>query len=113
MRLGIGAYLTARSVIRRASEDPELSWAADLAAMVQVSIAAYAIAGLFLNLATFDLYYHLLAIVVIASSLVRQAAASGSRLSLSTKRRRSSDRPMPALDGAAAPAAPRMKTVTE
>jgi probable O-glycosylation ligase (exosortase A-associated) len=74
LALGLGAYLTARSVIRRASEDPELSWAADLAAMVQVSIAAYAIAGLFLNLATFDLYYHLLAIVVIASSLVRKAA---------------------------------------
>ena len=101
LALGIGAYLTARSVIRRASEDPELSWAADLAAMVQVSIAAYAIAGLFLNLATFDLYYHLIAIVVIASSLVRKAAASeivGCRSS--TERRRSSDRPMPAPDGA-------------
>ena len=45
--------------------------------MVQVSIAAYAIAGLFLNLATFDLYYHLIAIVVIASALVRQGVASG------------------------------------
>jgi probable O-glycosylation ligase (exosortase A-associated) len=72
LALGLGAYLTARSVIRRASEDQELSWAADLAAMVQVSIAAYAIAGLFLNLATFDLYYHLIAIVVIASALVRR-----------------------------------------
>lgn len=74
--LGLGAYLTARSVIRRAREDQELSWAADLAAMVQVSIAAYAVAGLFLNLATFDLYYHLIAIVVIASALVRQGVAS-------------------------------------
>jgi ABC-type branched-subunit amino acid transport system permease subunit len=76
LALGLGAYVTARSVIRRASEDPELSWTADLAAMVQVSIGAYAIAGLFLNLATFDLYYHLLAIVVIASALVRKAAPS-------------------------------------
>jgi hypothetical protein len=48
--------------------------------MVQVSIAAYAIAGLFLNLATFDLYYHLIAVVVIASSLVRQQLASGAAL---------------------------------
>ena len=63
-------------MIRRASEDQELSWASDLASMVQVSIAAYAIAGLFLNLATFDLYYHLIAIVVIASALVRQRLAS-------------------------------------
>jgi probable O-glycosylation ligase (exosortase A-associated) len=76
LALGLGAYLTARSVIRRASEDQELSWAADLAAMVQVSIAAYAIAGLFLNLATFDLYYHLIAIVVIASALVRRGVPS-------------------------------------
>ena len=75
LALGFGAYRTARSVIRRASEDQELSWAADLASMVQVSIAAYAIAGLFLNLATFDLYYHLIAIVVIASALVRQGCA--------------------------------------
>ena len=76
LALGFGAYRTARSVIRRASDDQELSWAADLASMVQVSIAAYAIAGLFLNLATFDLYYHLIAIVVIASALVRQGLAS-------------------------------------
>ena len=75
--LGLGAYLTARSVVRRASEDQDLSWAADLAAMAQVSIAAYAISGLFLNLATFDLYYHLIAIVVIASVLVRQGEESG------------------------------------
>jgi probable O-glycosylation ligase (exosortase A-associated) len=76
LALGLGAYRTARSVIRRASEDQKLSWAADLAAMVQVSIAAYAIAGLFLNLATFDLYYHLIAIVVIASALVRPGVPS-------------------------------------
>jgi probable O-glycosylation ligase (exosortase A-associated) len=76
LALGLGAYLTARSVMRRAGEDSELSWAADLAAMVQVSIAAYAIAGLFLNLATFDLYYHLIAIVVIASALVRRGVPS-------------------------------------
>ena len=74
--LGLGAYLTARSVVRRASED--WSWAADLAAMAQVSIAAYAISGLFLNLATFDLYYHLIAIVVIVSALIRQGEESRS-----------------------------------
>jgi probable O-glycosylation ligase (exosortase A-associated) len=74
--LGVGAYLTARSVIRRAGDARDLSWAADLAAMVQVSIAACTIAGLFLNLATFDLYYHLIAIVIIASVLVRKAEVS-------------------------------------
>jgi probable O-glycosylation ligase (exosortase A-associated) len=77
LALGIGAYMTAGSIARRARGQPELAWAADLAAMVQVSIAAYAIAGLFLNLATFDLYYHLVAIVVVAASLVRQGLRSG------------------------------------
>ena len=72
LALGLGAYVSAGSVVRRARDHADLAWAADLAAMVQASIAAYAIAGLFLNLATFDLYYHLIAIVVITQSLVRQ-----------------------------------------
>ena len=75
LALGLGAYVSAGSVVRRARQRPELSWAADLAAMVQVSIAAYAVAGLFLNLATFDLYYHLIAMVVITHALVRQSVA--------------------------------------
>ena len=72
LALDLGAYVSAGSVVRRARDHADLAWAADLAAMVQASIAAYAIAGLFLNLATFDLYYHLIAIVVITQSLVRQ-----------------------------------------
>ena len=71
LAIGMGTYLTASAIIRRSRDHPDLAWAADLAAMVQVSIAAYATAGLFLNLATFDLYYHLVAIVVIAHALVR------------------------------------------
>ena len=87
LALGLGAYVSAGSVVRRARDHADLAWAADLAAMVQVSIAAYAVAGLFLNLATFDLYYHLIAIVVITQSLVRQglvadaAADAAARLS--------------------------------
>jgi hypothetical protein len=60
LALGLGAYVSAGSVVRRARDHSDLAWAADLAAMAQVSIAAYAVAGLFLNLATFDLYYHAL-----------------------------------------------------
>ena len=75
LAVGLGAYVSAGSVVRRAREHGELSWAADLAAMVQVSVAAYAVAGLFLNLATFDLYYHLVVIVVITQALVRKSLA--------------------------------------
>jgi probable O-glycosylation ligase (exosortase A-associated) len=76
LALGIGTYATARSIRRRARDHPDLGWAADLAAMIQVSIVAYAIAGAFLSLGTFDLYYHLIAMVIIASSLVRNRLAA-------------------------------------
>jgi probable O-glycosylation ligase (exosortase A-associated) len=79
LALCVLTYLTARSLIRRTREERQVAWAADLAAMVQVSIAAYATAGLFLNLATFDLYYHLIAITVIAHSQVRQTLVSRDR----------------------------------
>ena len=49
-------------VVRLTKNEPELEWARDLGSMVQVSIVGYAVAGTFLNLATFDLYYHLIAI---------------------------------------------------
>jgi probable O-glycosylation ligase (exosortase A-associated) len=72
LALGLDAYVSAGSVVRRARDHSDLAWAADIAAMAQVSIAAYAVAGVFLNLATFDLYYHVIAIVVITQALVRQ-----------------------------------------
>ena len=62
------AFLTWRTgswVIKRAKRDPEKKWAADLAAMGQVSMIAYASAGAFLGLAYFDVYYHLLIIIVL------------------------------------------------
>jgi probable O-glycosylation ligase (exosortase A-associated) len=70
LALLVGTYLAAGAIVRRTRDQPELAWARDLAAMVQVSLAAYAVAGLFLNLATFDLFYHLVTIVVITHALV-------------------------------------------
>ena len=43
-----------------------MHWARNLAAMLQVSIVGYAVGGAFLGLAYFDLYYHLVAMMVIA-----------------------------------------------
>ncbi len=45
-------------VIRKANGIPELLWARDLAAMLQVSLVGYAVGGLFVGLAYFDLLYH-------------------------------------------------------
>ena len=74
--------------------------------MVQVSIAAYGIAGLFLNLATFDLYYHLIAMVVIASSLVRQRLEAGARIETAA-RQPTGNRPTRGPDAVAGRCAPR------
>jgi probable O-glycosylation ligase (exosortase A-associated) len=57
-------------IIRRCKGDPERKWAADLAAMVQVSMIGYATAGAFLGLSYFDLYYDLIAIALITWQLV-------------------------------------------
>jgi putative inorganic carbon (HCO3(-)) transporter len=48
----------------------ELKWAFDLASYLQVSIVAYAVGGAFLGLAYFDLYYHLIALLVLTRIVV-------------------------------------------
>lgn len=53
-------------MIRRYRNDPDRKWAADLAAMLQVSFIGYAVSGAFLGLAYFDYYYDLIAAALIA-----------------------------------------------
>ncbi|MES2537640.1 MAG: putative O-glycosylation ligase, exosortase A system-associated [Pseudomonadota bacterium] len=48
----------------------ELKWAADLAMMLQVSIVGYAVGGAFLSLAYFDLYYDIIALMIILQKFV-------------------------------------------
>ena len=73
--LGLMVWRTASWVIRHARGDPESRWASDLAAMVQVSLVGYGSAGAFLGLANFDLYYTLIAVVVLCKTVLvaRQA----------------------------------------
>lgn len=67
-------WLKCRSIIRHAKKDPTLTWARDLAAMIQVSMVGYMSAGAFLGLAYFDYIYHLVAVVVVTDHLVGQAS---------------------------------------
>lgn len=67
-------WMKCSSIIRRAKKNPELGWARDLAAMIQVSMVGYMSAGAFLGLAYFDYIYHLIAVVVVTSHLVGQAS---------------------------------------
>jgi probable O-glycosylation ligase (exosortase A-associated) len=74
------AWLTWRKgaqIIQKTSKDPERRWAADLARMLQVSMIGFASAGAFLGLSNFDLYYHLIAMMVITGVVaLKQPAAS-------------------------------------
>lgn len=68
--LGFLAWRTGAWVIKRVKRRPDQKWASDLAAMVQVSMVAYLASGAFLGLAYFDLYYHLLIILVMTKVIV-------------------------------------------
>lgn len=65
-----------RMIERRTRGSPDLLWAKDLAGMLQVCFLGYFVTGLFQNLAFFDLYYHLLALVAVTYALVRKATPS-------------------------------------
>jgi len=71
--LGSGAatWWAARDLIRVGRQYPEHKWSADLGAMVQVGMVAYAAAGAFLSLAYYDLPYNMMIMVVVAQRLVR------------------------------------------
>jgi len=67
MLLGVLAWIRAQQIIKRCKNDPGRKWAADLAAMIQVSLIGYAAAGAFLGMSHFDLPYHLMIILVLAA----------------------------------------------
>lgn len=67
MLLGLLAWIRAQQIIKRCSKDPDKKWAADLAAMIQVSLIGYAAGGAFLGMGYFDLPYHLMIILVLAA----------------------------------------------
>lgn len=71
--LGIATLRAGTWTLRRTRDRPDLQWARDLTAMTQTSVIAYAVAGLVVNIATFDLYYHLIGIIVLTKILVAKA----------------------------------------
>lgn len=65
MLLGLLAWIRAQQIIKRCKHDPDKKWAADLAAMIQVSLIGYAAGGSFLGMSYFDLPYHLMIILLL------------------------------------------------
>ncbi len=72
MLLGWFTWNTGSRTRRQARQSEETRWGADLANMLQVSLIGYATAGAFLGLAYFDLYYDLIAMMVICQVVVRE-----------------------------------------
>lgn len=82
--LAASAVLTCRRTQKLTRDRPDLKWANDLSRMMQVSLVGYATAGAFLNLATFDLYYHVLAIIVMTRVIAGQEIAKGVPMAVET-----------------------------
>ncbi|MEN9727178.1 MAG: hypothetical protein RL434_1544 [Pseudomonadota bacterium] len=70
LSLGILTWLKGRQVKNLCRSHPELSWARDLATMIQTSLAGYATAGAFLGLAYFDLVYVIMVLMVMLHRVV-------------------------------------------
>lgn len=75
LAIAVLTWLAAQRLVRQGGAAPDWKWAADLGAMVQVSMVGYAVGGAFLSLAYFDLPYNLMIATVVATSIVRKANA--------------------------------------
>lgn len=66
---GISGWRSGSKVIKQCKNDTDRKWAADLAAMTQVSLIGYATGGAFLGLSYFDYYYHLVIILMLTHQI--------------------------------------------
>lgn len=64
------AWRSGSRLISLTKRRPELHWAGDLARMIQVSLVGFGVSGAFQNLAFFDLYFHLIAMLFLARHIV-------------------------------------------
>jgi hypothetical protein len=75
LSLLISTFLSLASVERRIRGRPALAWAKDYAIMLRLSVVSYAVGGAFLGLAYFDLYYNVIAAVILLKILVQRELA--------------------------------------
>ncbi len=68
--LALLSWQGCNQTIRRSKDFDDLAWTRDLARMCQVSLIAYGSTGAFVGLAYFDLYYNVVAIIVVTKLIV-------------------------------------------
>lgn len=69
-------WRTGSYVAKATKKIPELAWAASLGRMLQVSLIGYAVGGAFLSVLYFDVFYYLIAILVLLRRIVEEEVAS-------------------------------------
>jgi putative inorganic carbon (HCO3(-)) transporter len=70
MAIGASTWLTANRLRKIGRQHQPLKWAADLGAMVQVSMVGYATTGAFLSLTYYDLPYNVMVMAMVGQRLV-------------------------------------------
>ncbi len=70
--IALTALLTANWITRKTKNIKELEWADLLARNCSVSLVAFWSGGAFLGLAYYDLYYHIIAILVLTADIVKK-----------------------------------------
>ena len=83
----LSTLLSLRRMIRMSRGDPSRRWIYNLAQMLEVSLFGYLVCGIFLSMSYFDLFYHLVVIVVILKKLdLVQAQEAAQASDLATAR---------------------------
>jgi probable O-glycosylation ligase (exosortase A-associated) len=75
LALGLIAFRNAKWIKKKCRGNPDLSQEYALADMIQISLIAFATGGAFLNFAFYDLYYGLIAMLIITRALVEKKLA--------------------------------------
>jgi len=73
------AFWKCRNIARLTRNQPALAWAADLARMLQISLAVYVATGSALSLGYFEMYYNILALLSRITRTVRQTLDENTR----------------------------------
>lgn len=69
----IATWRCGSAVIAQTRDREDLSWANDLTRMTQISLVGFAVGGAFQNLAFYDLYYHIIAILFLTQQIVAKS----------------------------------------
>jgi probable O-glycosylation ligase (exosortase A-associated) len=69
-------WQTGSYVAKTTRKIPELAWAASLGRMLQVSLIGFAVGGAFLSVLYFDVFYYLIAILVLLRRIVEEEVLS-------------------------------------